>query len=207
MLKKIYPVILAVTSLLFFVENATAQQRFKAGLVLGLNASQVQGDESAGYRKLGVHGGLRAITVLQDKMDFIIELLYAQRGSFHKGGPFFQGDLEINLQYVEVPLLIAYKDWLVEDEDYYKIQATGGFSYGRLIRATAIGSFHDAEVENFNENDYSFTIGAEFFASKHLSFGARWTRSLNLLFNNQKHNPNLDALYGYFLSFRGAYVF
>ncbi|MBI5916557.1 MAG: PorT family protein [Bacteroidetes bacterium] len=190
-----------------FQKNAEAQQRFKAGIIVGLNAAQVEGDDSAGYNKLGLHGGLRVVTVLRDKMDFVIEMLYSQRGSFHKGGPFGQGDLEINLRYVEIPLLVTYKDWYQEEEDYYKVQAIGGFSYGRLFDATAIGSLHDAEVGNFHKNDYSFTIGADFFATKHFALGARWNRSLNLLYNNEKHMKGLDPLYGYFISFRGMYIF
>ncbi len=192
---------------LFFSKNCEAQQRFKAGLVFGLNASQIRGDDSDKYNKLGLHGGLRAVTVLKDKMDFVIEMLYSQRGSYHKNGPFGQGDLKINLKYVEVPLMVSYKDWYQEEDDYYKVQVIGGLSYARLLSATAIGSLHDLEVGNFNNNDYSFTIGVDFFTSKNLAFGARWTRSINLLYDNQKHNKNLDALVGYFLSFRAMYLF
>lgn len=191
--------------LLAFCNASTAQQRFKAGLVFGLNAAQIEGDLAAGYNKLALHGGVRAITVLRDKMDFVLEMLYSQRGSYAR---LQQGDMKINLQYVEIPLMISYKDWYQEDDDYYKVQAIGGFSYGRLIEASSIGSiYHDTEVENFNKNDYSITLGADVFLTKHFGFGARWTRSLNLLYNNQKHNPNVNGLFGYFLSFRGAYIF
>ncbi len=186
--------------------HAQAQQRFKAGLLFGLNASQIRGDESAGYNKLGLHGGLRAVAVLKERMDLSIELLYAQRGSYLKGGISTAGDLKINLQYAEVPVLFTYKDWLHEEDNYYKIQASGGFSYGRLLSVKAEGSFHDEETEHFNTNDISFTIGAEYFTNRHFSIGARWTTSLNLLYNH-KHNVNLDSLRGYFLSFRGAYIF
>ena len=202
-------VLVGLTLMLVFIgEEIHAQQRFKAGLVLGLNASQLQGDDSAGYRKLGVQGGLRAITILKDRMDFIIEMLYSQRGSFDGNEILFpDGNLDINLQYVEVPVMISYKDWLDEEKGFYKLQATTGFTYSRLVEASASGSKHDNEVVNFNDNNYSFNIGVEYFAGPKFSLGARWTRSINLLFNNEKHNENLDALFGYFLSFRGVYQF
>ena len=190
-----------------FQKNAVAQQRFKAGLVFGLNASQIKGDDSAGYNRLGIHGGLRAVAALKDKTDLLIELLYSQRGSFDNGEQFFNGDLDISLRYVEIPIMLAYKDWYKEEEGYHKVQVTGGLVFSRLLKATAAGSSHDAQVENFNNNDYGITIGADFFLTKHFALGARWNRSINLLYNNKKHDENIDSLVGYFLSFRGMYVF
>ncbi len=190
-------------SLVLFQEKLDAQQRFKAGLIFGLNAAQLNGDESAGYNKLGLHGGLRGVTVLNDKMDLIVEMLYSQRGSFAK---FVLGDQKFDLKYVEIPLMVSYKDWYQEDEDYFKVQAVGGFTYSRLLKATAIGSKHEGEEGNFSNNDYGFTIGADFFIRKHLALGARWNRSFNLLYNHKKHEPSINSLIGYFLSFRVMYL-
>ncbi|MCC6723314.1 MAG: PorT family protein [Saprospiraceae bacterium] len=204
MKKTLQTSVIALLLLAIFNNEAQAQQRFRAGMVGGLNAAQILGDDSAGYNKLGLCGGLRVITVLQDKMDIIIEMLYSQRGSYEQ---FILGDMKINLKYIEIPVLFAYKDWYQKEDDFYKVQAVGGLSYGRLLKATAIGSLHDEEVENFNDNDISVTFGADFFMNKHFGFGARWTRSLNRLYNHSKHEEGLDSLVGYFLSFRTMYIF
>jgi hypothetical protein len=197
--------------LLFIGENATAQQRFKAGALLGVNASQIQNDDVGGYHRPGIQGGLRAVVVLADRYDVYIEMLYSQRGSYDKDGNWkcFNGDLDIFLQYIEVPVVFNYKDWLDEEKGYYKIQASGGFSYGRLISARAEGSCHDGVDQNFNRDDISVTVGAEYFASEKLSFGARWTRSLNRLYSSPAEGTNsgLASLRGYFLSFRSVYLF
>lgn len=206
-MKYLTTILICVFSLLGFQQNATAQQRFKAGLVVGLNASQIKGDDSAGYNKLGLVGGLRAVTVLKDKTDLILELLYSQRGSFDNGQQFFNGDLSIKLNYVEIPIMIAYKDWYKEDDDYYKVQVTGGLTFSRLLNSAAEGSRHDAELPNFNNNDYGITIGADFFLNKHFALGGRWNRSINLLYNNSKHDKSIPSLVGYFLSFKGMYIF
>jgi hypothetical protein len=209
MFKKLYFTAFILFALLFFTENTTAQQRFKAGLILGLNASQILGDDIGGYSKLGLHGGLRAIAVLEEKMDISFELLYAQRGSYSKyNSPRCpNGDVKIALQYIEVPVLFSYKDWLQEEEGYYKVQASAGISYGRLLDATAEGSCHDDLTDQFNTNDIGFTGGVEYFANRHLGFGLRWTKSFNLLYNSEKHDPGRNSLRGFFLSFRGAYIF
>jgi len=199
------------TILFFFllsIYSISAQQRFKAGLVAGLTASQILGDESGGYNRLGVQGGLRAIAILNEKSDLSFEILYSQRGSKDtKVLPCGAPSLSISTQYIEVPVLITFKDWLDESEDYYKIQVSGGFSYGRLIAADAMDSCHKAQDQNFNDNDISITLGAEYFTNSHFSFGARWSRSLNLLYNKDNFDVSKNSLRGFFLSFRGAYIF
>jgi len=191
------------------VQDANAQRRFKAGLILGLNASQILGDDSGGYNKLGLQGGLRGTAVLKDKMDLSMELLYSQRGSYQKqGSPVCNnGSLKINLQYVEVPVVFSYKDWLDEEEGYYKVQASIGLAYSKLLNATANGSCHDDLVDTFNSDDFGFTAGADYFTSKNLSFSVRWSKSFNFLYNKDKHDPGRNSLRGFFLSFRSAYIF
>lgn len=203
--------LLGLLIFLMMGKEAQAQQRFKAGLLAGLNASQIGGDDVGGYDKLGLQGGLRATALLRDKMDLSFEILYSQRGSYSKyGSPTcYDGNLKINLQYVEVPVVFSYKDWYIEDGDYYKVQASAGFSFSRLISASAEGSCHDALTEDFNDFDFGFTGGLEYFTSEHFSIGVRWSKSFNLLFNKDKHDntQGYNSLRGYFLSFRGAYLF
>ncbi len=204
MKKRCLATFLAIFFCLIFHETTIAQQRFRAGLIFGLNAAQLNGDDSAGYNKLGLNGGLRGTAMLRDKMDLVIEMLYSQRGSFER---FVVGDQKISLNYIEVPVMVSYKDWYQEEGDYYKVQAVGGFSYARLLNASAFGSLHDGEVENFNTNDFSFTIGFDVMFTKHFGLGTRWTRSLNRLYDSRDHATGLNSLLGYFLTFRGMYMF
>jgi len=181
-------------------------QRFRAGVVAGLNASQIRGDDTGGYNKLGFVGGLRGIIVLTDRSDLSIELLYSERGS--KNDSQEPVDIEINLKYAEVPILFNYKDWYVEDGNYYRVQASAGFSFSRLLDATSAGSTskYINETGNFTDNDFSFVIGGEFFFNRHLALGFRWNSSFNKLFKNDNARGK-NSLRGYFLSFRTAYIF
>lgn len=207
---RFFPIVLAF---LIYSVDSDAQQRFRAGIIGGLNASQIQNDDVGGYRRLGLQGGLRAIAIFTEKIDLNIELLYSQRGSYDKEGNWkcYDGPLDISTNYIEVPVVVTFKDWLDEQEDFYKIQVSGGFSYGRLINATSEGSCHDELTDLFNKNDISFTVGAEYFTSPHLTFGVKWSRSLNLLYNRKKGEEMLNlfenSLQGFFLSFRAGYIF
>ncbi len=225
MSKILIPLFLLLSLSVFISKKVNAQQRFKAGIIAGLNASQIQRDDVGGYRRLGLQGGLRAVAVFTEKTDLLFEILYSQRGSYDKlGSPkCYNGALEISTKYIEVPVMFTFKDWLDEEDGFYKIQVSGGLSYGRLLSASSIGSCHDNVTDYFNKNDISIALGAEFFSNEHLTFGFRWSRSLNLLYNRLKgplvpldpgdpdsptttdNNPN--SLRGFFLSFRAGYIF
>lgn len=209
MLKKFHLLALSMLVLFLFYEKGSAQQRFKAGVIFGLNAAQIRGDDVGGYNRLGLQGGLRAIAALEEKMNLSFELLYSQRGSYNKyGSPKCpNGDLSIFLQYIEVPILFSYKEWFQEEDGYYRLQASAGITYSRLLSASSEGSCHDDLTAKFNTNDYGFTGGLEYFLSPKLSVGVRWSKSFNLLYNKDKNDPGRSSLRGYFLSFRGAYVF
>lgn len=204
----------SISFLLLFLTSydSDGQERFKAGVFGGLNASQILLDDVGGYNRLGIQGGLRAIAVLTKRTDVFFEILYSQRGSRDsQGHPFcYDGPLDISANYIEVPVMVTIKDWLSDNSNFYRIQASGGLSYGRLINASSEGSCHDDLADLFNKNDISFTVGAEYFTNEHLTIGMRWSRSLNLLYNRKegdKIGRNENSLRGFFLSFRAGYIF
>jgi len=193
-------------ALLVLPFGLTAQQRFKAGLVAGVNASQINGDNTGGYNKLGLLGGLRVITVLSEKSDVSIELAYSQRGSKNdKSEPV---DIRIDLNYIEVPVLYTYKDWLDESGDYYKVQALGGLAFSRLLKGTVEDSASPPKeiTGDLRSNDLSLVLGVEFFFTKHWSLSGRWHSSLNKLATAEKSPTKID-LRGYFFTFRVNYIF
>ncbi|MFM7153100.1 MAG: hypothetical protein ACKOZV_03105, partial [Bacteroidota bacterium] len=115
---------------------ASAQQRFRAGAVAGLVASQIDGDLSAGYNKVGLQTGIRVTGLLTQKTEASMEFLFSQRGSQSElvPGEYDLFPFSLRLNYVEVPVMWHYKDWLAEgsgNTEYYKVSANLGFSYSR----------------------------------------------------------------------------
>lgn len=188
--------------------NSFAQQRFKAGLNIGLTAAQINGDESAEFNKLGLTAGVRAYTMLSPKSDILIEILFSQRGSRTKvlNGMTIPQRL-INLNYVEVPIIYTIKDWYQEDEDYHKMHFQAGLSYGRLFGSEFENTALEVTQPFLRENDFSWLAGITFHTNAHVGFYARYTRSINLLFRNEDNNPNANSLLSFFLTFGGTYVF
>lgn len=211
--------VVALLFLLFAPAQAGAQrkaniQRFKAGLIAGVTASQIDGDNSAGYHKVGLQGGLRGIIRLHPKQELSVEMLFTQRGC--RNQPKYIPEFSTTLNYAEVPFEWHYKDWPIGENaktpDYYRMQLNVGFSYARLINYSNKHNFDDAGITaalpDLNTNSFCFLLGASLFVSKHVAFTVRYNRSLNNLYKPGKPGTNYAmTLSEHFLAFQSMYVF
>ncbi len=176
---------------------ASAQPRFKAGIIAGLSASQINGDRSAGYNKLGLLAGLRGITRLKEREEVSIEFLYAQRGcqSTLLKDQFDPFRFSHTINYLEIPVQWHFKDWLVEYEDdkdnFYRINFNIGLSYARLIGYTSSGEGFGigGALPVLKKSDISFLLGANFMASQHIGFTFRYVRSIGRMYDPRDFNP------------------
>jgi Outer membrane protein beta-barrel domain len=182
---------------------ASAQRRFSAAAELGFTASQLDGDLSAGYNKLGSMAGLRGIINLKKKTQASIGFVFAQRGAQDEISETDPDVYSITLNYVEMPILFHYADWEVKDGDetYYRAYVSGGFSYGRLLgtRLKDTGIFAKSVIEpvnpppgrsNYlNDHDLSINIGASIFFTRRLGASFKWMRSATFVYNPKKWDP------------------
>lgn len=196
------------------ISAQNAPRRFGAGLVAGLTASQIDGDISAGYHKVGLQGGLRATTRLGLKQSASFEILYSQRGCRNQPNifPLFS----TTLHYLEVPIQWHYHDWGVgndEDEpDFFRVQVNGGLYYGRLMGTTDKYGEESAgitpAIPNLKNSSVGLTAGFSYFISRHVGFTARWQRALNLLYKPGQAGSNYSrSLNEHSLTFRFDFMF
>src|SRR5690606_7644143 len=93
-----------IAGLLLFTSYFAIAQQFKGAVMLGFNAAQINGDDMAGYKKLGLTGGAKIIYDLGEKWFPSMEFLYSQRGS--RNNVFktsSDNDIHIDLKYIEIP--------------------------------------------------------------------------------------------------------
>ena len=143
-------------------------QGFKAGVVLGGNMSQINGDLIAGFNKLGVQGGLKVMRDVSERMTWSLELLYSEKGSRSTSRDL--DPLKIKINYVEFPLTISWKDWLADE--YYKLWFEGGVSVGSLISSKIEDVGGLVPVDEFRKTDISWLLGATFFSQEKTGFFA-----------------------------------
>ncbi len=192
------------------IESAIGQQRFSAGLIAGLTAAQIDGDQSAGFNKIGLTGGLKATTFLTDKLDLSFEILFSQRGSVSelvKNNSGIQQKLHLN--YVQVPFIVGYNDWYDEELDFYHIKFQAGASYGRMIGSEfKEGTWATEIINNLNENNISWLVGATYYLNPNMGFSFRYNSFITVLFNT-KDFPNLNAesLRSRYLDLHALYMF
>ena len=189
-------------------------QRFGAAVVAGTNASQIDGDMLAGFDKLGLTGGLKAIVNLESVFDLNVEFLFTQRGSKPDiFNPEVDPDIEVHLNYAEIPVYISLGDWWQEEDEYYKVSAHAGLSYGRLITARTFDHVNtgDQDLDNlvqyFNNNDLSWLVGISYRLNKNWGLTGRYTREIIPLLSPKKHDLAIERLLSYYMTFRLEYYF
>ena len=181
-----------------------AQQGFEARAILGFNASQIRGDQLAGYDKLGLYGGVQVVYPLNSRWDVGIELAFSQKGSqaeLSLGTPI---DVQrTTLNYLEIPVIAIIKDWYIEDGGYYKVKAHGGFSYARLFDVKSSNGLFENDTGNFKKNDFAIIIGLAYAFKPKLDLGVRYSNSLVKIYNNDLLQA--DGLINYLWSFTLSY--
>jgi Outer membrane protein beta-barrel domain len=151
-------------------------QRFKGGLVLGLNASQIDGDKMAGYDKAGLEAGTYVYTELTKRWNIQMELHYDGKGSSSpKDADVFQRN---RLNYIELPLLGQYA--LIKN-----VKLQFGVSGGYLFHAThniGDGSGYSDFTSSFNKIELAGFGGVNLTYLDPINFNIRYSYSIFPIF-------------------------
>ena len=168
----------------YYVEDP---RTFYAGLLVGGNFSQVDGDSYAGYHKVGLNAGGIVYVHIIENLAASLEILYSQKGSrghFDKqivnpnGQQLILSKYKINLNYAELPIQINYFD-------KRRSHFGGGFSYSQLINVEETAqttpqdnATPDLNVYKFKRSDINFVLGGSLHLYKGLFLNARFQYSL-----------------------------
>lgn len=182
--------ILVTTSL--YAQKRVLKNRFNAGIVLGGNTSQINGDRYLGYNKFGGFVGVRAIARLNTKSEFVFEMQYNRKGSKDPSQfvPGKKAPRFIALDYLEVPILYHYK----VETSIGVVSFEGGIAYARLVgfkineNANSINYSSFTDIENeFKKDELVLIFGGGLFINEHIRLMGRFAHSLTLLYENE--NP------------------
>ena len=209
-----------VACICFITEGGISQNRFKAGAMVGINMSQIDGDKDEGYRQPGLLLGLNGGFFINPNFDISTQLLYNEKGA--KPNPDAAPKPDFNygnfsFKYSEIALLANFHYDANNAKNYYRQSIHVGFSYGRLFKSITVITrnntpnleFQDDLVSKYNPNDVSFILGWSYSFSPRWGLALRHTVSLNLMYDNPTYasiyrNEAFEHLRPYFLS---CYVF
>ncbi|MFZ4542418.1 MAG: outer membrane beta-barrel protein [Saprospiraceae bacterium] len=199
----------AIVSCISAQEISETGPRFKGGVKFGFNASQINGDYSAGYNKVGLFGGIVANAKLSQKNYLSTGIIFSQRGSAPGLINSNSGSWAIKLNFIEVPLIFHITDWALES-GYSKMHVGAGLNYSRLIGAKAILVPGFTGNENyFQQDNLNWLLEATFFLNKNFGFGVRYSRGINRLYILPPQNtpkPKTSFL-EHWITFNTTYIF
>jgi hypothetical protein len=187
-------ILLCFLHLILYTSTINAQwsqddddRTFFGGLALGTNFTQVDGDNFAGYHKVGINTGVVVYTKLVDQLHLSMELLYAQKGSragqsqvpkIANDQSTLITDYKIQLNYAEIPILLNYFD-------RRKSNFGAGFSYAQLVNSKEIytdgqgNKFEsDAKLFPFKKMDINFILNGNAHLYKGFFLNLRYQYSL-----------------------------
>lgn len=181
-MKQFYLVILLLT----IVSLSGFSQRFEGGVLVGLNASQVDGDNYSGYRKPGIALGGYVQTNLSRTVYAGMELKFAQKGSRNIDSLAIQGQIKyiMRLNYVDLPVYLGVRT-------SERISLLVGVSPGYLISGTEYndyGKLTEQDQKAFSEFDLQGLLGFRFQFTKRLFVDLRGAYSV-LPIRKQKGDP------------------
>lgn len=180
------------SSITGFFSNTYAQENFYeeekhlfyGGLIAGANFAQVDGDNFAGYHKVGINVGAIVYAQLAEHVALSMEILYSQKGSKSdvvrkvdvNGTLVYIEKYGISANYAEVPVMINYFD---KRKSHFGV----GLSYAQLVSSsesitTSPPSNIDFEKYPFKKYDINALAGVELHLWQGLFLNVRFQYSL-----------------------------
>lgn len=192
--------------------NSAHAQRIMGALIAGVNATQVDGDEVYGYHKFGLNLGAAAIIPIKGNWSISLENIYSEKGAHQKARYIdsLNGSYDLNLNYVDVPLLLQYTD-----KDIITFGLGG--SWGSLVKVTE--KRHDIDIPGttlgsgiYKRSDINFIADVKFRLVKKLHFNVRYAYSLRPIatrevIDSKTGYPNVRNQYNGMFTFRFYYIF
>ena len=168
----------AIFYLLILSYTQLYTQDFAGGVIIGLSASQVSGDNLAGYNKAGLLIGAFANRKITKLLTVQMEINYIQKGSNNPNINDLQNSNyntpDISLSYVEVPIIFNFQ----QNEN---LQLESGIYIANLIDGfynDYIGKLDNYGNNPFTKNDFGVLIGLNYLLFNQLSLNTRISQSI-----------------------------
>ncbi len=196
-------------------DDGNIKRIFYAGFVGGANFTQVDGDNFAGFRKIGINVGAIGYIQLREHVALSWEILLSQKGSksdiIRHPQPgagidsLYINKYSISVNYAEVPVMINYFD---KRKSHFGL----GVSFGRLVSSaehleTDPAYNVDFTKYPFNKNTFEFVAGAQLHLVKGLFLNIRYQYSILPIRTNSPPGLYRSDEYNNLWSVRFMYLF
>jgi len=149
-------------------------QHFKGGLLLGFNASQVDGDTYSGYDKFGLMGGVYVYTPISSMFDVQMEIKYMGKGARKPTNSEDLTQYKSNFNYLEIPVLLRLNT-------QKKIGLEGGLGFGYLFSysiSDEYGVLPSSSIPKFKTFELSSIVGISYQFAPRFLVNMRYSYSI-----------------------------
>lgn len=189
---------------------------FFGGLVLGANYTQVDGDNFAGYHRVGLNAGAILYVNIGKPFSVSMELLYAQKGA--RAGlsqlPKLMNDqsgvitdYKIRLNYAEIPILINFFD---AKKNNFGVGISGAYlGSSKETYRDGNGAIFEQEAKlfPFKKSDFNIVLNGGAHIWKGLIINLRMQYSLVSIRNLSNILTGRQQQYNNLVSTRLVYIF
>lgn len=179
-------------AVLFIFSTGIQGQQFRGGIIAGLNACQVDGDNYAGFNKLGFEVGAYVYRPVSVKIDLQLEIKYMGKGARKITSDYDMVQYRSQLHYIELPVLLHYKATP-------KVGLEGGLAFGYLFsyaEKDEYGNLPEQDAVHFKAFELSGVIGVRYQIKPRISAHLRYSYSILPVLNhpgNLTYHFNLGA--------------
>ncbi len=172
--------LLLIVLLSFFVNKGILAQNINYSIIAGSNFCQIDGDQMAGYNKLGYRFGVGAFVSLNKKDQLGMEITYTIKGSRTANNP------------DNPPLVIVRYNYAYAEVPIYYQKAIKGFNIklglapAYLVNGRADLGFGYQKQNNLKKFDLSSILGANIKLSNQIYFYMHYQYSILNIIDKQK---------------------
>jgi hypothetical protein len=166
--------IIIIFILLFITVHYARSQQFNGGILGGVSATQITGDQLSGFNKAGFYLGGFVNFYFNQRTSFQMEIDYIQKGSRKNPNPDNNDFIsyKLNLQYIDIPLLLRY--------DYSSVLI---FECGPYLGFLMDDDERDHNgnipvIVDFNKNDFGMMVGLYYKLDSKIRMNFRYSNSL-----------------------------
>jgi len=161
----------AIIFMFSFLPLISTSQNLEGGAIIGINTSQVSGDNLGGFNKFGLNMG-GVIKRQFPLFNILIELRYINKGSKEvvESGDYSNGYI-FKTSYIEMPFIL-------EKLIYNNTSFQSGLSLSKLLNFSEEIGGYSINGLNLNKLEYSFHIGLNTKLKSKLYLNTRFSNSI-----------------------------
>lgn len=196
---------LIVVILIVMITKLSDAQQFDGELIIGMNTSQIDGDESSGYKKIGAIAGIYVRTNFTENWAIQSGIHYCGKGSkleTEDASGSLISSKKVNLHYIEVPCIIRYT---YKKKLYFDFGISAAYLFASKLEED--GYEWDKNQYSLRNIDWAINFAMGYHITEHFDIAGRVSNTIPLPCFSVADHKNMPNWYNRSLAICLSYRF